>query len=277
MAAQHLQLLNDSYVDYYPKFFEKSFADEILDLVLPSGNGPIPWKQDHVIVGKSGKPSVEPRLTAFLGEEAGLEYIYSEKRNVSTKWPPLIQKMKEMVEDLVGYKFNVVLMNCYQDGNQHVSWHSDSEAGLVDGAPIVSVSVGATRSFQLRHLLDSAIPGIQSAPGGIDNLFADGGHEALLKAVPCYDRQPLAAAFIQDKIKTMSVDELKSWKGGADSNLNKQVDLSHGDLLVMRGNLQKFWRHRIPKDATVTSPRVVFTFRAVEAQLQPASDTTATA
>lgn len=39
-------------------------------------------------------------------------------------------------------------MNLYRDGNDHINFHADNEAKDI----IASVSLGATRTFQIRHL-----------------------------------------------------------------------------------------------------------------------------
>ena len=41
------------------------------------------------------------------------------------------------------------------------------------------------------------------------------------------------------------------------------VRLSAGDVLVMRGTLQRHWHHCVPKRAKVDSPRVSLTFRRI--------------
>ena len=39
----------------------------------------------------------------------------------------------------------------YRDGNDKISWHTDAEKELGYNPVIASVSLGATRTFQLRH------------------------------------------------------------------------------------------------------------------------------
>jgi hypothetical protein len=46
--------------------------------------------------------------------------------------------------------FNQILINWYKDGLDYISAHSDSEKQLVPQAPILSVSLGATRTFRIR-------------------------------------------------------------------------------------------------------------------------------
>lgn len=46
--------------------------------------------------------------------------------------------------------------------------------------------------------------------------------------------------------------------------LKKEVDLTHGSLLVMRGSTQHFWQHQIPKTAKQVKPRINLTFRVIK-------------
>lgn len=41
------------------------------------------------------------------------------------------------------------------------------------------------------------------------------------------------------------------------------INLPHGSLLLMRGNLQRDWQHQLPKRKRVTEPRVNLTFRHI--------------
>ena len=40
--------------------------------------------------------------------------------------------------------------------------------------------------------------------------------------------------------------------------------LKHGSLLIMRGELQHFWKHQVPKQKTINKPRVNLTFRVIK-------------
>ena len=46
--------------------------------------------------------------------------------------------------------FNYVLLNHYRTGDDSMGYHSDDESSLDPVCPIVSVSLGATRSFDIR-------------------------------------------------------------------------------------------------------------------------------
>jgi alkylated DNA repair dioxygenase AlkB len=42
------------------------------------------------------------------------------------------------------------------------------------------------------------------------------------------------------------------------------LELSHGSLLIMQGELQHFWRHQIPKTKKQVDPRINLTFRVIQ-------------
>lgn len=48
------------------------------------------------------------------------------------------------------YNYNSVLVNWYMTGNDYVSLHGDRERGLVQSTPIVSISLGGSRTFQVK-------------------------------------------------------------------------------------------------------------------------------
>ena len=87
------------------------------------------------------------------------------------------------MECATGAVFNSALLSYYRDGEDSIGWHSDDEAALGAQPCIASLSLGATRRFQLRP-----------RPGGA----------------------------------TLS------------------IELSAGSLLLMRGDSQRRWRHRLP-------------------------------
>jgi len=59
----------------------------------------------------------------------------------------------------------------------------------------------------------------------------------------------------------------------ATDSASAAFDLEHGSLLVMWGATQKQWKHRLPRSARCSGPRVNLTFRCILAadQLSPAS------
>jgi alkylated DNA repair dioxygenase AlkB len=43
-----------------------------------------------------------------------------------------------------------------------------------------------------------------------------------------------------------------------------EINLQHGSLLVMRGEMQHYWKHQVPKQKTINKPRINLTFRVIK-------------
>jgi alkylated DNA repair dioxygenase AlkB len=89
-----------------------------------------------------------PRLTAWYGD-AGATYTYSGLRNEPAPWTSTLRRLRDDLNEALSLKLNSCLANWYRDGEDSMGWHADDERELRDA--IVSVSFGATRSFQLRE------------------------------------------------------------------------------------------------------------------------------
>jgi alkylated DNA repair dioxygenase AlkB len=117
------------------------------------------------------------------------------------RWPPRILEVQQKLESLTGAHFSHVLLNRYRNGQDSVAWHNDHDVERLPEPVIGSLTLGATRAFDLR---------------------------------------PKAA-----RGKIIS------------------IDLEHGDLLVMRGETQRYWEHRVAKDLRIAGERINLTFRQV--------------
>lgn len=158
----------------------------------------IPFEQRPIRI--MGRTVMQPRLSAWIGDP-GTAYTYSGVLNAPLPWPPRLHALREQVVGATHESFNSVLCNLYRDGQDSMGFHADAERELGPEPVIASLSLGATRRFQLRHRRDPA------------------------------DRLDL--------------------------------DLPDGSLLVMRGALQKHYRHAVPKQRAITEPRLNLTFRRV--------------
>ncbi|RFM27334.1 alpha-ketoglutarate-dependent dioxygenase AlkB family protein [Deminuibacter soli] len=124
----------------WEQFFDKATADDYYTTLRDT----TPWKQrvrqmyDRVVP--------DPRLTAFYGGANGYA------------WTELLLAIKELVEATAGVQFNRVLLNYYRDGNDSVSWHSDTLPADGIHHPIASVTFGDTRLFKVRHKTDKQVP-----------------------------------------------------------------------------------------------------------------------
>lgn len=107
-----------------------------------------PWRQERIEVW--GKVHEQPRLTSWHGD-AGTSYTYSGITLDTCPWTPVLMRMRQDVEAATGHRYNSVLLNLYRNQHDSVGWHSDNERELGRSPAIASVSLGATRSFRLRH------------------------------------------------------------------------------------------------------------------------------
>lgn len=126
----------------------KVFTSEKCDRLFLELFNDIDWKQQEVIV--YGKKHLQPRLVAWFGD-SGTSYTYAGLMLQPSPWITSILEIKAICEELAGTHFNSVLLNLYRDGDDTVGWHSDNEPELGVNPTIASVSLGATRRFDLRH------------------------------------------------------------------------------------------------------------------------------
>lgn len=109
----------------------------------------IDWKEEKIKM--FGKTHLVPRKTAWYGDEQ-CTYEYSGIVCEPLPWNVELLEIKHAVEaQLNNIVFNSVLLNLYRNGNDKMGWHADDEKELGINPVIASVSLGATRRFDLKH------------------------------------------------------------------------------------------------------------------------------
>lgn len=129
---------------FFPGFFTKDRADFLLEKLAST----LLWKQEPIWM--FGKLVMQPRLTALYGDP-DRPYGYSGIQMQPTAWTAELEELKASIEAFTGLTFTHVLCNYYRDGKDSMGWHRDNEAVLGKNPSIASVSLGATRIFQMRH------------------------------------------------------------------------------------------------------------------------------
>ena len=157
----------------------------------------IKWKQDFI--NFYGKKIPLPRLTSWYGDP-GKSYSYSGINSNPNPWNTELMKIKETIDVIAQTQFNSVLLNCYRDGEDYLSWHADDEKELGRNPIIGSVNFGAERDFCLKQ---------------------------------------------------------------NDGPIKLTLPLCHGTLLIMKGELQHFWQHSVPKRKKVKDVRINLTYRVI--------------
>jgi alkylated DNA repair dioxygenase AlkB len=126
---------------YLPGVFDAPAAAEHLAGLLRE----IPWERHDFAI--YGRVVAMPRLIAMYGP---VGYRYSGVEHPPQPLPSRVEAIRERVEAATGTPFNSVLLNLYRDGRDSVSWHRDNDYDHGGQPDIASLSLGATRRFQLR-------------------------------------------------------------------------------------------------------------------------------
>jgi alkylated DNA repair dioxygenase AlkB len=130
--------------------------------------------------------------------------------------------------DEVGEFFDVVFLNGYKDGSDHLGWHSDDSEEMDDMRPIAIVTLGQAREIWFRErpitkLLGNGTISLDSGP-------------------------PKRAT----NVTVTSQPEVE------------KLTLEHGSLCLMAAGMQDTHQHRIPKAAfQPCGPRISLTFRGL--------------
>ncbi|MFO0586783.1 MAG: alpha-ketoglutarate-dependent dioxygenase AlkB [Polyangiaceae bacterium] len=179
--------------------WERAFSEDETRSLTERLMREIPWQQREILI--MGRRVMQPRLVCWVGDPEA-EYTYSGIRNVPFTWQDVTSELRRSVEKITETAFNSVLLNLYRDERDSMGFHQDNEKELGNEPIIASLSLGATRRFQLRHAKKKGVPG-------------------------------------------------------------RDLALGDGSLILMRGTIQRLWRHGVPKESSPRGPRINLTFRTI--------------
>jgi alkylated DNA repair dioxygenase AlkB len=204
IIPERIDLTNKSYLLIQNDFI-KLTPSEYKQLV-----GLCPKKHSKVIV--FGKEHEIPRYQRLYGE-AVYKFSGVEAKNKPLDHPVLVKILKAVKSfDPHPERYNGMLVNWYPDGNSHIGPHSDSEDDLIKGAPIYSISFGATRTFRFHR-----IP--KKGPKFLDASLKDGMMVAM-----CGDTQKefVHSIPVEKKVKEMRINiTIRAFKPEAVSRAKK--------------------------------------------------------
>lgn len=196
------QLDATSVVDFVPLFMGPSEADALLNELL----GTINWRT--VMATTRFATYQLPRLQCWMSDPGTKAQLF--QKEPALPWSESVASLKTRIESWIqettGQKvaFDYVLMNLYRDQKDKIGFHRDDEAEEEGKNVIASISLGATRRFQMK---------------------------------------PFGQSRAKDK------DHLQEYQ------------LTHGSLIVMRGDTQIGWTHGVPAEQKPLGPRINLTFR----------------
>ena len=136
--------LPDATLRYFPTFLAADTSSTLFQRLIAE----TPWQQDTLNFG--GRTIAVPRLQAWYGD-ANSHYGYSGLKLTPHPWTPLLADLRNQLQQCLSLPFNSVLLNYYRNGQDSVAWHSDDERELGPDPHIASLSLGASRRFDLKH------------------------------------------------------------------------------------------------------------------------------
>lgn len=132
----------DAPVTFIPDFLDPETADQAFATLLVE----LPWERRTTEM--YGRQLPVPRMELWI---ANHPYTYSRRTYDPKPWTSTLLNIKKSIEAGTSSEFNSVLLNRYESGNDSVGWHADDEPEMSQEHPIASLSLGATRNFQMRR------------------------------------------------------------------------------------------------------------------------------
>lgn len=204
--------------------FEKIFPDVNYDFKDATENLNLIERPPIFIFGKECRQN---RDVGFFSNES-IGYRYSGQLMKSQTLTPQLESLLKIVNrnnQNNERKYNGILINRYNNGNDIIGAHSDDEKSLAPNG-VIAISLGATRKFRIRSK---------------------------------------DANLSYKILQTEYTPDLKESEPKVSTKKNELLlDLPMSDKMVvwMYGDFQKELTHEIPKEAKITEPRISLTFRS---------------
>ena len=127
-----------------PKFLAPERTESLFRHIMDETS----WEMPEMVM--FGKKYPQAGFSTWF-TNTGVSYQYSGITREPHEMTPTLDVILKLCAQASGAQYNSVLVNLYRDGRDSVSWHSDNEEINGSEPTIASVSLGATRRFDLRH------------------------------------------------------------------------------------------------------------------------------
>ena len=118
-----------------------------------------------------GKTVYQQRSIGFFSDESIGYYYSGQLANAKPLQQHSFELMK-IINSRFSTKYNGILVNKYDDGNNYIGDHSDDEKNLDKGG-VIAISYGAVRKFRIREKLSKKI--IMDIPTTSNSIIHMGG------------------------------------------------------------------------------------------------------
>ena len=145
---------------YFPQAIQTQSIDDWMSQLTK-----VPFRQ--VQYNKFGTLRKTPRQTYCYGQYQCEPTAKYRGHSFETEaFPNWLIPLKEKVEQLTNRQYNAVIINQYVNGQNHISWHADSEPFLAHQM-IASITLGQERDFQFRKSPQDIIHEISLQSGSL--------------------------------------------------------------------------------------------------------------
>eukprot|EP00027_Filamoeba_sp_ATCC50430_P005966 CAMPEP_0168554568 /NCGR_PEP_ID=MMETSP0413-20121227/7852_1 /TAXON_ID=136452 /ORGANISM="Filamoeba nolandi, Strain NC-AS-23-1" /LENGTH=224 /DNA_ID=CAMNT_0008585323 /DNA_START=139 /DNA_END=813 /DNA_ORIENTATION=+ len=83
------------------------------------------------------------------------------------KWTPILEEIRDNIETFTGQHCNHLVVNRYQNGNDHITFHRDKTKDFAMDASVMTVSLGCPRDFILKERATGSKVKISLQPGSV--------------------------------------------------------------------------------------------------------------
>ena len=104
----------------------------------------------------SKRAVAERRETAWQGDEHVAPFEYSGKSMQRMPWSPIVANARDRLCEETSHYYDGCLLNLYPDGGSGMRYHIDPDQGVQWDFETVVVSIGATRRFAFRSIVNDA-------------------------------------------------------------------------------------------------------------------------
>ena len=138
-----------------------------------------------------------------------------------------------------------------------IAWYGDVESGYQLAGRRIEVNAWTNELLSLRKRIENASG--YTFNSVLLNYYRDGNDSV------AWHRDKESELGDRPVIASLSLGQERNFdfRSVADHKLKYSLPLSHGSLLLMKGDLQTGWEHRIAKSASIKLPRINLTFRLV--------------
>ena len=119
---------------------------------------------EYHVITMHGRPVATPRWQ----QAYGADYHYTGRINRAEPLTPAMTPFLSWAREAVDARLNGVLCNWYDAVHAHyIGKHRDSTKNMIEGAPIVTISLGASRLFRLRPWRKPGIVDLEADHGAV--------------------------------------------------------------------------------------------------------------